>query len=135
MAYLVKAEKTYSSPLAKADFGRQRDIYKLALMGSGDCRRLWNEYAAECPGNARLVIADVQSDQAESAQVSKSLDKRLVKAEKLVTKSGKPKKVTKSAKVTEREKYLRQIVAVSENSFEREGARQELYRMYGNVPR
>jgi hypothetical protein len=49
-----------------------------------------------------------------------------------ITKSGKLK-VTKSAKVTEHERYLRQIVATSENSFEREGARQELYRMYGNV--
>lgn len=93
--YIVKAlglgTRNPVSPLARAPFDRQRDIYKLAKMGNADSRRMWNDFAAEAPELARLVIADVQSDKVSAAEVTKSVDKRLRKAEK-------------SAKLTKREK-------------------------------
>ena len=87
----------YASPLSRAPFDRQRDIYKLAKMGSGDCRRLWNDFAAEVPGIARLVVADVENERREDAEITAGIDKRLRSAEKLVTKTRRPK-ITKSAK-------------------------------------
>lgn len=110
MAFIVKGEDgpaTYRSALANAGpdswsaYQRQRDAYILAKMGSRDMKRLWNDYAAECPAMARLVVADVEKERAEGARVSEGIDKRLRVAEQLVTKSWKPpkkpKKVTKSA--------------------------------------
>ena len=87
----------YHSPLAHAPFDRQRDIYKLALMGSGDCKRMWNDFASEVPAIARLVVADVENERAEDARVTKSVDKRLRRAEGVVGKAARPK-VTKARK-------------------------------------
>ncbi len=106
MAFIYKgtgAGVTYHSELANAGpdamaaHQRQVDTYKLALAGSRDCKRLWNDFAAEQPAIARLVVADVQGERQRGAEVSRGLDKRLREAERLVTKSGKPK-VTKSRK-------------------------------------
>jgi hypothetical protein len=100
VAYIVKGQGTapaYSSALAHAPFDRQRDIYKLAKMGSGDCRRMWNDFASEVPAMARLVVADVENERREDARVTKSVDKRLREAERLTTKARKPK-VTKGRK-------------------------------------
>jgi hypothetical protein len=100
VAYIVKGQGTapaYSSALAHAPFDRQRDIFKLAKMGSGDCRRMWNDFASEVPAMARLVVADVENELREDARVTKSVDKRLRRAEKVVTKARKPK-VTKGRK-------------------------------------
>ena len=80
-----------------AAFGRQRDVFKLAKMGNRDMKRLWNDFAAEDPAMARLIVADVEHDRQEAAKVAVKVDKRLREAERLVTKSGKPK-VTKSRK-------------------------------------
>ena len=101
MAHIIKGAGTgvgtHHSPLARAPFDRQRDIYKLALMGSGDCKRMWNDFASEVPGIARLVVADVENERAEDARVTKSVDKRLRRAEGVVGKAVRPK-VTKRGK-------------------------------------
>ena len=73
-------------------------MYKLARRGNGDCRRLWNDFAYELPADARLVIADVESERAEAAKVTKGIDKRLAKAESAVTVTKGAKKVIKGAK-------------------------------------
>jgi hypothetical protein len=85
------------SALARVSFDRQKDAFRLARMGSGDMRRLWADFEASSPGMARLVRADCASDDAEAAKVTRGLDKRLARAEKMVTKSAsaKPKKLHK----------------------------------------
>lgn len=98
MAYIVKSAGAVGapvSPLSRAPFDRQRDVYKLALMNSGDCKRMWNSFAAESPHMARLVVADIERERQEDAAATENVDKRLSRAEKLVTKSKKPK-VTKA---------------------------------------
>jgi endonuclease III len=76
--------------LSRADFSRQRDVYKLAKRNP-ECRRLWEEFARESPAAARLVVADITSDKAKDQAANRHLDKVLAKAEK-------PRKISKSAK-------------------------------------
>lgn len=62
MAYISKGDTASAvaspvSPLVRAPFDRQRDVLKLARMGNRDCKRMWNSFAAEDPGMARLVLA------------------------------------------------------------------------------
>jgi len=85
------------SPLVRAPFDRQRDTLKLARMGNADCKRLWNSFAEEAPGLARLVVADVERERQEDAEATDKVDKRLRQAEKLAVRGRKPK-VTKSRK-------------------------------------
>lgn len=107
--------------LSRASFDRQRDIFKLAGMGNASCRRLWDEFAREEPGNARLVMADVNADKALAVKANRHLDKVLGKSEKpKVKKSRKP-----APELTEREKFLRAALN-SPNPAEREAARSEL---------
>jgi len=87
-----------AGPDASAAHARQKDAYKLALAGSRDMKREWNDFASECPSLARLVVADVENERREGAEVSRQLDKRLREAERLTTKGRKPGKVTKSRK-------------------------------------
>jgi len=87
-----------AGPDASAAHARQKDAYRLALAGSRDMKRLWNDFASECPALARLVVADVDNERREGAEVSRQLDERLREAERLVTKGRKPAKVTKSRK-------------------------------------
>jgi hypothetical protein len=61
--------------------------------------RLWGDFAAEQPAMARLIVADVENEDRARVAVNEKIDKRLVRAEKMVTKGRKPGKVTKSAKV------------------------------------
>lgn len=96
MAFIVKSAGAMGapvSPLSRAPFDRQRDVYKLALMNSGDCKRMWNSFASESPHMARLVVADVERERAEDAAATEKVDKRLRQAEKVVTNSKKPGKV------------------------------------------
>jgi hypothetical protein len=96
VAYICKGEGVVPapvSPLVRAPFDRQRDTLKLARMGNADCKRLWNSFAEEAPGLARLVVADVENERRGDAAATEKVDKRLRQAEKLVTKSRKPKKV------------------------------------------
>jgi hypothetical protein len=90
------------SPLVRAPFDRQRDTLKLARMGNADCKRLWNSFAEEAPGLARLVVADVDRERAEDAAATEKVDARLREAERLVVtkakKSKRPKLVTKAAR-------------------------------------
>lgn len=81
----------YHSALSRADFSRQRDVFKLARRGNPDCRRLWDDFAREVPAMARLVVADVESEKTQSAKVAEKIDKRLRQAEKVITKNAKPK--------------------------------------------
>jgi hypothetical protein len=96
------AEITYNSALAKAGtdmvaYSRQRDAYLLSKMGNRDMKRLWGDFAAECPAIARLIVKEVETDRAESAKVAEQVDARLREAERLLVKTRKPK-VTKSAR-------------------------------------
>lgn len=92
MAYIYKSAALTSSPLASADYSRQKDIFKLSLMGNAQCKRLWEDFATEEPATARLIVSDVAIEKSEKIKANKRMDKVLVKAE------NKPKKVTKSAK-------------------------------------
>lgn len=107
MAHLIRDDqmvtKSLTSELSKVDFERQRDVYRLGLMGNAQSRRLWNDFAREDPNTARLVVADVESDSAASAKAKKSVDKVLTKAER---KKAKPK----LPEITEHEKYLRSLL-------------------------
>lgn len=100
MAYVYKGAGAVAEPtsaLARSgDFGRQRDTYILASRYKNrDCIRLWNDFAAEQPAMARLIIKDVENDRQESAAASEALDGRLREAEQLVVKARKAK-VSKS---------------------------------------
>lgn len=107
MAYIIKGAGVAAVPRSQlgrvgtdmAAFQRQRDCFKLARMGNRDMKRLWNDFAAEDPAMARLIVADVEHERQEAAKVALKVDKRLREAERLVTKGGKPK-VTKSRKGT-----------------------------------
>lgn len=57
-------------------------MYILAKQGVSSCRRLWDDFAGEVPGMARLVVADVESGKTEMAEATKGIDKVLAKAEK-----------------------------------------------------
>jgi hypothetical protein len=76
-------------------YERQRDMFKLAQRGSGDCRRQWNTWAEAHPEQARVIVGDVGSERARRVKANKRIDKTLRRAEALLTKSekaGKPKK-------------------------------------------
>jgi len=93
VAYIYKSAGTISSPLAEADYSRQKDIFKLALMGNAQCKRLWEDFATEEPATARLIVSDVAIEKAEKIKANKRMDRVLVKAENKpkVTKSKAPK--------------------------------------------
>jgi hypothetical protein len=105
VAYIYKAAGVEPvSMLAKSqDYSRQRDTYVLASrFRNRDCMRLWNDFQAEQPAMARLIVKDVQAEREQSAAANRELDGRLREAERMVTKGRKPKKdagVTKSRKV------------------------------------
>lgn len=88
------------SLLAKSqDAGRMRDMYVLGLKyKNAQCRRIWNDFAAEDPAMARLIVKDVQNDRRVSAAANETLDGYLLEAERLVVKGRKQGKVTKSRK-------------------------------------
>lgn len=98
MAYIIKgAGGAVAEPLSalgkSRDYGRQRDVYVLATRDRNrDCMRLWNDFAAEQPGMAQLIIKDVAQDRRTAAAANEELDRRLARAEKSVTKGRKPKK-------------------------------------------
>jgi hypothetical protein len=97
VAYLYKSDGVVAastSPLARAPWDRLIDVFKLAKMGNADCRRMWNSYAAEVPGTARLVVKSVEAEALEDSQVTAKIDKRLRRAEK----SAGPVRVTKARK-------------------------------------
>jgi hypothetical protein len=85
--------------LARATFDRQADVYKLAMMGNADCRRMWNDFERVSPGPARVVKRSVEIDEAFAAKACDQVDKRLRHAE-MLTKAQEPKaKKTAKAKV------------------------------------
>jgi hypothetical protein len=94
------------SALAKSmDFGRQRDVYVLATKyRNRDMQRLWSDFAAEQPAMARLIIKDVDTERRTAAAANEDLDRRLARAEKVLTKNRKPKAAkSRKPKVTEAE--------------------------------
>lgn len=96
IAYTIeKTQQGYHCALAGADFTRQVDVYKLAKRGVGQCRRIWNDFANECPNEARMAAAEAESHLAKNAKANKSVDKVLVKAE-----GKKPAKKKNSAKAS-----------------------------------
>lgn len=86
MAHIVSdgpllTKSTSTAPaLSRVDFSRQVDVYKLARR-DGQCRRLWDDFAAADPGSARLVVSYVQQEQADRAGMAREVDAMLVKAE------------------------------------------------------
>ena len=138
MAFVYKGDAgvapVYHSALARAGtdmvaFGRQRDAYRLAKMGNRDMKRLWNDFAAEVPAMARLVVADVEGERRESVLVAEKVDKRLREAEKLTGKGGKAKvvkvKVAKSRRdaLLAADRALRLAAQESSNPLMREWSR------------
>lgn len=90
MAYIVTKVADTQCPLSRASFDRQRDIYKLAVMGNAASRRLWNDFAAVQPAMARLVIADINSEKARAVEADKHIDivlkgKKSKKARKIIS--------------------------------------------------
>lgn len=130
MVFIAKSQE-YHSALSRAPFDRQRDCYKLAQMGEGQSRRLWNDFASEAPALARLVIADAASEKQQNAEATKSVDKVLAKAEKSLkpAKAKKAKSLKSPAKRADSslEAFLRMQLA-SGNPSDREAAREALSR-------
>ena len=94
MAFVYKSEAVAAprSPLARASYDRQRDVYVLASRyKNADCRRLWGDFAAEQPAMARLVVKDVEAERSDTLAVNEKIDKRLRQAERMVVKAQKPK--------------------------------------------
>jgi hypothetical protein len=87
VAYIVSengravVNKSAASPLARADIDRVLDCYRLALMGNGQSRRMWNDFAAESPDTARLIVKLDQAEKGERAEANALLDGVLIKAE------------------------------------------------------
>jgi hypothetical protein len=83
-AFIYKSDShgDTKSPLSWATWERQRDVYQLAMKGDKSCIRLWNDFQAENPGIARVVIRDIETDKANAASANRHLDKVLVKSEK-----------------------------------------------------
>jgi hypothetical protein len=94
VAYIYKGQSATAEPLSllsKADFSRQRDTYVLASrFKNRDCMRLWNDFAAEQPAMARLIIKDVDNERVATAAANETVDGRLREAEQLVAKSARP---------------------------------------------
>ena len=103
MAYIVRDEDVtkshLTSPLVRADWEQRIDLCKMAQKNWGECRRLWNEFAAQMPDEARLVAKMVASDHQETAKANQQVNKVLARAESaLLTKSYKPPKPGKAAR-------------------------------------
>jgi hypothetical protein len=87
VAYIVSengravVNKSAASPLARADIDRVLDCYRLALMGNGQSRRMWNDFAAESPDTARLIVKLDQAEKGGRAEANALLDGVLIKAE------------------------------------------------------
>ena len=102
MVFIIKSEQPASSALARASYDRQVDVYKLARMGNRDSARMWNTFASENPAMARVITADVATESSEVVKANTEVDKRLRKAERLVTKGKvKPVRSTQDVKVIE----------------------------------
>lgn len=121
VAFIIqKSAPDTQCALSRASFDRQRDIYVLAQMGEKSSARLWNDFAAVYPNQARVVIADINADKALDVKANKHLDRILVKADKK-DKKDKPSK----AAIRENEAWLKSMLN-SPNPQERESARQSL---------
>ena len=99
-------------------------------MGDRGSISLWNDFAADSPGQARIVIADVTADKQAAVQATKAVDRVLTKAEKK-SKPKKPKNLTAPTgepsynALKENERWLKAMLG-SESYPEREYARKEL---------
>jgi hypothetical protein len=97
-----------TSPLAKlqglSGLEQQSDMLRLARRGNRECARIWNQFAEQDPGMARLVIKSVDADDRAAAKASRRVGKVLSRAEPVVVKSAeyaapvKPKKARKAAR-------------------------------------
>ena len=140
MAFVYKGDGMPPPPrsqLARAEYSRQRDTYVLAKrFKNRDCMRLWGDFAAEQPNMARLIVADVEAEDRDRAAVNVKVDKRLRRAERMVTKAakaGKPpkfKKVRSKAAVAEIEKALQAGPVVSSFLRSADPAEREMARKY-----
>jgi hypothetical protein len=96
MAYIYKdASAQRTSPLDTAPLDRAADVLRLARMGNGESRRMWNSWVAENPSTAGLVVRWVDQEDAEKAKATRTVDAVLARAERatpsLVTKGKKHK--------------------------------------------
>ena len=121
MAHIIKDDNSFvtkgaSGIVDQVDFFRQLDIYRLALRGDGQCRRLWNDYASQDPGGARLVIKYDAAGKADRENARREIDDVLVKAENLTPgRIGRKSKAERKAKASlserNRQKTLRASLA------------------------
>jgi ribosomal protein L37E len=82
MAYVIKgAAAASTSPLDRAPLDRAADCLRLARMGNGASRRMWNTWVAENPGTARIVLKWVDQEDRETAEATRVADKMLARAE------------------------------------------------------
>lgn len=121
-AFVIAGEVIPTSPLAHADFWRQVDIYKLAKMGNPQSRRLWNDFANECPHDAQLVLSYIEKAQREKkagrAKADKVIDGAYFKA--------RPEKAKKPKK---RAKVGKDLSAREAQHWRRETVRADLFRL------
>lgn len=89
MAYLIGdhggvavAKGAQLGALSLADFGRQYETLRLARMGVESARRLWGEFAAESPADARLVTEYDAATRAERQDAARHVDRLLAKSER-----------------------------------------------------
>lgn len=82
-----------TSPLDSAPLDRAADVLRLARMGNGESRRMWNSWVAENPSTAGLVVKWVNQEDAGKAAATAAVDAMLARAEQatpaLVTKGKK----------------------------------------------
>jgi hypothetical protein len=134
VAYIIKGADVAPAPrsqLARVGtdmvaYGRQRDCYKLALMGNRDMRRLWNDFAAEDRAMARLIVADVEGERQEAAKVAVKVDKRLRAAEKSVGSAGVTKARKRAPAVSRADPFSPASLLQSSDPAQRELARKVL---------
>jgi hypothetical protein len=92
VAFIIKpsgelAKAAAGSLLGDAELDRAKDTYVLAKRGSAHCKRLWNDFQAESPAMARIVVAWAEAERGERAEANRQVDRALVASEALLTKA------------------------------------------------
>lgn len=116
--------------LGDADFFRQVDVYKLALMGVEKCIRLWADYELLHPADAKLVRDFTTTQKSERNRLKDEIDR--IKTDTAFYKSAKPGKGRRKSGAADPNGALRAELTASLGSYdpaEREAARLALEAM------
>jgi hypothetical protein len=92
VAFIIKpsgelAKAAAGSLLGDAELDRAKDTYVLAKRGSAHCKRLWNDFQAESPAMARIVVRWAEAERGERAEANRRVDETLVASEALLAKA------------------------------------------------